>query len=689
MKNVFKIFISDVKAIGSHFFALAIAIAVCFIPALYAWFNIYANWDPYGNTGNISIALTSMDEGYTLDDGTYVNKGREIVEEMAQKTSIHWVVTQTREEAVEGVRAGDYYGALVLGEQLSRNMYDISAALKDKQPSIMFYQNKKINAVANKITETAASTAEHNIQEKYLSILIEKVLNKADETLSEMDGEQAIDKLIETLTNLRGNLLKYSSAIQTLIDNEGNMVDRLDGAAGRVGGFDISDHAARFNSISQAVTNAKNTVLTRVYDIQERLDALYEQIDSAAPEDLSGDMIRSFQDQLRAIRTELEALQQTMPDTGGLMANTVEVLIQRADNLDRQLQQLLETGVLSENAPTLFDAIKEGMKTLRNLFNDNLLGGFIKFFDAMARDLELLSQILYGVNSTVADIGPVLMAAKSTIYALDGTLRQLKSLLDSGVAAVDKLLKVVVDAKENDLLGMLVELVNGDPEEFAAFLSEPVQVQTTTIYPVSTYGTAMAPFYSTLAIWVGCVVLAAILKVHADPTKLENPTPGQLYWGRFIIYFLLSQIQTAVILLGDVYLLGCQCVNLGLLLLAGAVTSFVFTALIYSMVLSFGDVGKAIVVVVMIVQIAGSSGSYPIEILPEIFSKIYIFFPYPYAINAMREAICGLYRYDYYWYLAELMIFGVLGLLIGLVIRKPFVPVNEFIEEEMEESGFL
>ncbi|MBQ9684964.1 MAG: YhgE/Pip domain-containing protein [Oscillospiraceae bacterium] len=689
MKNVFKIFISDVKAIGSHFFALAIAIAVCFIPALYAWFNIYANWDPYGNTGNISIALTSMDEGYTLDDGTYVNKGREIVEEMAQKTSIHWVVTQTREEAVEGVRAGDYYGALVLGEQLSRNMYDISAALKDKQPSIMFYQNKKINAVANKITETAASTAEHNIQEKYLSILIEKVLNKADETLSEMDGEQAIDKLIETLTNLRGNLLKYSSAIQTLIDNEGNMVDRLDGAAGRVGGFDISDHAARFNSISQAVTNAKNTVLTRVYAIQERLDALYEQIDSAAPEDLSGDMIRSFQDQLRAIRTELEALQQTMPDTGGLMANTVEVLIQRADNLDRQLQQLLETGVLSENAPTLFDAIKEGMKTLRNLFNDNLLGGFIKFFDAMARDLELLSQILYGVNSTVADIGPVLMAAKSTIYALDGTLRQLKSLLDSGVAAVDKLLKVVVDAKENDLLGMLVELVNGDPEEFAAFLSEPVQVQTTTIYPVSTYGTAMAPFYSTLAIWVGCVVLAAILKVHADPTKLENPTPGQLYWGRFIIYFLLSQIQTAVILLGDVYLLGCQCVNLGLLLLAGAVTSFVFTALIYSMVLSFGDVGKAIVVVVMIVQIAGSSGSYPIEILPEIFSKIYIFFPYPYAINAMREAICGLYRYDYYWYLAELMIFGVLGLLIGLVIRKPFVPVNEFIEEEMEESGFL
>ena len=689
MKNVFKIFISDVKAIGSHFFALAIAIAICFIPALYAWFNIYANWDPYGNTGNIGIAIASEDLGYTLEDGTYVNKGREIVEEMAAKTSIHWVPLETREDAIEGVRAGDYYGALVLGEQLSRNMYDINAALKDKEPCIMFYQNKKINAVGNKITETAVSTAEHSIQEKYLSILIEKVMDQAEETLSDLDGEEAIDKLIATLTHLRDNLSTYSAAIQSLIDNEGTMVGTLDDAAARVGGFDITEHAQRFDNISKAIENAKNAVLTRIYAIQERVDALNERIESALPGDLSGEMISSLQEELHAIQAELEALKETMPDAGGLLANTVDVLIQRADTLDKQLQQLKETGISDEERETLLDGIKSGMATLRNIFNDNLLGGFIKFFDAMARDLELLSQILYGVNATVADIGPVLSAAKSTIYALDGTLHQLKNLLDAGVMAVDKLLAVVVNAKEDDLLGLIAELLNGDPEEFAAFLSQPVQVETTTIYPVSTYGTAMAPFYSTLAIWVGCVVLAAIIKVHADPTKLKDPTPGQLYWGRFIIYFLLSQIQAAVILLGDVYLLGCQCVNLKLLLLAGAVTSFVFTALIYSMVLSFGDLGKAIVVVIMIVQIAGSSGSYPIEILPELFSKIYIFFPYPYAINAMREAICGLYRYDYWWYLAELMIFGVIGLLIGLVIRKPFVPVNEFIEEEMEESGFL
>ena len=199
----------------------------------------------------------------------------------------------------------------------------------------------------------------------------------------------------------------------------------------------------------------------------------------------------------------------------------------------------------------------------------------------------------------------------------------------------------------------------------------------------------MTPFYSTLAIWVGGVVLAAIFKVEAEEEGLRRPTPGQLFWGRYLLFFLLSQIQAAIIVWGDLHLLGCQCLEPGLLYLSAAVTSFVFASLIYSLVLAFGDVGKAIVVVVMIVQIAGSSGSYPIEILPPIFAQIYLFFPFPYAINAMREAICGLYQYDIVKYLAELSIFGILGLLIGLIVRKPFVGVNRFIEEEMERTGVL
>ena len=111
--------------------------------------------------------------------------------------------------------------------------------------------------------------------------------------------------------------------------------------------------------------------------------------------------------------------------------------------------------------------------------------------------------------------------------------------------------------------------------------------------------------------------------------------------------------------------------------------------LIYALTLSFGDIGKAIVVVVMVLQIAGSSGSYPIEILPPIFEKIYLFFPFPYAINAMREAICGVYRCDYLIDLGKLLLFGALGLAIGLLVRRPFIGMNEFVEEKLEETEVI
>ena len=256
---------------------------------------------------------------------------------------------------------------------------------------------------------------------------------------------------------------------------------------------------------------------------------------------------------------------------------------------------------------------------------------------------------------------------------------------------MNELVQRLEQLRDNETLETIIEMLHGDPDEFAAFFSSPVIVETQTIYPINSYGTAMAPFYSTLALWVGCVVLAAVIKVEADPKrlKLRHVTDAQLYWGRFLTYWFFGQIQSAVIVWGDLHILGCQCLHPGLLYFAGSVTSFVFVCLIYSLVLVIGDVGKAVVVVVMIVQIAGSSGSYPIEILPEIFTKIYVFFPYPYAINAMRETICGLYRYDYWKYLGQLLIFGAVGLFIGLVLRRPLHGVNEFVEEEMHESGVL
>ena len=684
MGNALRVLGRDIKAIFSSFFSSVIMVAVLVIPALYAWVNIYANWNPYANTGNVPIAIASSDAGYVTEDGEYVNRGAEIVEEIASSTSILWVRTETAEEAIAGVERGDYYGALVMQENLSRNMYDLRAALADDGPSITFYQNAKTNAIANKISTTAATTAEYNIQVKYLTVLIEEMLGETEEFVGELEPEEVLDRLITVLTSLKEHMDHYVVMIQKLRDNEGAALAGLDLAGRSVGGVDTSDARARAALVKSSIQEIQDNFLARLKEVDDHLEAVYFAVESG---EWSEGTRQAAINELKEVRAELEALQDQLPDSliGVAVSRGVTLLLQRAESLE----SVLELWTPGGDDDSLRQNVLTALADMRRILRDNLAYSVVQLLQSIEHDMDLMVNILDSVNATAADIQPVFSAAQGAVTTVNTSLGQFQTVLKSAADAIDKLLDAAINARDSDMLGDLIELLHGDPKQFAEFFAQPVSVTTETIYPVDNYGTAMTPFYSTLAIWVGCVVSGAIIKPVADGKGLRKVRPNQLFWGRFLIFFLVGQIQAAIIVAGDIWLLGCQCLYPGLFFLTAAVTSLVFNLLIYALTVTFGDIGKAIGVVIMIIQIAGSSGSYPIEILPEIFSQIYTFFPFPYAINAMRETLCGLFRYDLLKYLAQLSIFGVFGGLIGVFLRSHFHGVNEYIEEEMEETGVL
>lgn len=695
MINILKIHFSDLKAIFTHFFALVITLAVLVIPALYAWVNIYANWNPYANTGNVTIALASEDEGYVTESGKPVNKGQELVEKLASSTSIHWVVVDDPGTAAEGVRSGRYYGALVFGRSLSRNMYDMTAAISDQEPCILFYQNAKTNAIANKITNTAASSAEHNIQVEYIAVLIEQLLTEVQELTDEVDAEGGLDALIEMLAELRDSLQDYSAALGGMKLMDASLGGRLEQAGYGISYVGIPGSVFDgLESATYAVADVKDATLFRLTVVQDALTAFTKRLDAIDGEEVSADVLLELIELLGRAESALRSLRDSMPSHGEiagmeLAVRTMDMLLKRIRDLEAELQLLYDGSAGGVLISASLAELKSDVGAIQGIINENLCPAIELIFDGLVRDLELIYAITGSVNTTIGDIPPVFYAASSSVNALQGTANQLRVFLDGAANGTDRLLQRIMELRDNEKLRELAELLRGDPEEFALFLSQPVLVVTESVYPAENYGSAMTPFYSTLAIWVGGVVLTAIFKVEAEGKQLRRVKERQLFWGRYLLFFFLGQIQAAIIVWGDLHLLGCQCVEPGLFYLCASVTAFVFDTLIYSFALAFGDVGKAIVVVVMIVQIAGSSGSYPIEILPPIFSQIYLFFPFPYAINAMRESVFGLYEWDICRYLAELGIFGVLGLLVGLVVRRHFVGVNRFIEEEMEQSGVL
>ena len=597
MRTVLSIFKNDIVSVSRRFFALAIIVAISALPALYAWVNIYANGNPYANTGGISIAVASLDPGIELGDGTHVNMTDEVFEELKESDKIGWTFPASAKEAVDGVKSGRYYAAVIFEDNFTYNMYHFEQALLDSKAPITYYENAKRNAIAPKITETAAATLQQSIKTKYLETVFRTVFDETGELADELEKGDMTDTVIDQLSDLRDNLLAYDKAISSFTSNSSEVKSGIASIGNKL-------------SSSRAETRKKA---------------------SKAKADLAA--AKSSIEQLKAA---LEERKKMLPEDNTVDTTQLEVQIQ-----------------------------------------------------ALEDSLSRLAPLTASISAMMDSIDPVLDNANNTVSALDLSLLQMQKVFRASADEIDDMIAKLQTASDNEKLELLAKLLGGDPEEYARFFTSLVDVEVEEVYSVASYGAAMAPFYSVLAIWVGGVILVSILKTHIDREKFPDATDSQAFFGRFILFFLIGQAQAAVIVAGDIFMLGCAPAHPWLMWLSAAVASLVFVLLIYALTISFGDIGKAIVVVIMVLQIAGSSGSYPIEILPVIFGKGYKFFPFPYAINAMREALCGTYGHDYVIYLAELLIFGVIALAIGLLVRKPFIGMNDFVSEKIEETEVL
>ena len=684
MRNILAVFKYDIKTLSQHFFAMAVALAICLLPSLYAWLNIYSNWDPYGNTGNISIALASMDKGYVDDDGTVTNKGDEVLDNLREATSINWIFLDNEEEAVNGVYSGEYYAAVVIDEDFSYNMFNMLTEWTGK-PSITYYENAKKNAVATKITDTAAESVKTSINEAYLEVVINTVMESANRIAEDIESDDPsgtfhgiIKQAITTLKAADQTMAAFSAATSGIPQNSLD-TQKLDEILMQM--EENMPTAADINATVAEINMNINEINAR---LEEALRILQDSNSSGGAVANAQQVVTDSADSLAGIAKALEdialPLKYTQPEYYTLLMNMSaaasetsdwlymlakqEILAGTVENVSSSLETLIALN--SSFIPCVEDIGRELSATFLNVA-DLLESSKIMLSDAAVLK-EAAAQTKADANEVVNILKP---AGKRVTNSLNDVLHRLETL----------------DGEE--YIQTLIEILGGSPVVYGEYFAQVVQTTVTPVYPIANYGSAMAPFYTILSIWVGGVMLGAIFKPHARRDGLIDPKPHELYFGRYLLFFVLSQIQTVVILLGDLFILKIQCLHPGLLFVCGAVTSFTFSLLIYSLAVSFGDVGKAIVVVVMVLQIAGSSGTFPIELLPEIFRKIYRFFPFPYAIDAMRECICGVYGSTFIVKLGQLLIFAVVALLIGLFARKPFIGVNEFMEEQLEETGMF
>ncbi|MBR3330253.1 MAG: YhgE/Pip domain-containing protein [Mogibacterium sp.] len=690
MRTILSIFRSDIGSLSRRFFALAIIVAISVLPALYAWVNIYANGNPYANTGSIEIAVASRDPGLDLNDGTHINMADEVCEDLKTNDKIGWRFPDTADEAVAGVKSGRYYAAVIFEDNFTYNMYHIEQALLDEKAPLTYYENQKRNAIAPKITETAAANVQKSIKTKYLETVFGFIFDETNDVADKLAEDDTAENVIARLKDLRDTLRSYDASISSFTAKSGQIHSGIKNAEGKLkDAADTTDKSA--SAASADLTKAKQTleVLKKILENREariekeraELEKITKQlhVDGITEAEREA-LIKQATERANILKADLEGLLAMFPESKGSAAVSairavLQAMISDIDTLNNAYSD-----------PTAVPTIMEELKKLsQKQFSDSVAS----LISTLDRTISVMEPLMQSMSSMLNGVSPVLDSADVTVSELEASLLQMQKVFRASADKIDGIIDKVEAVDAEDRLAVLIDLLGGDPGAYAEFFSSLVDVDVEEVYSVASYGAAMAPFYSVLAIWVGGVILVSILKTHIDRKKFPEATEAQAFFGRFLLFFLVGQMQAAVIVAGDIFLLNCQPVHPWLMWISAAVTSFVFELLIYALTISFGDIGKAIVVVIMVLQIAGSSGSYPIEILPPVFGKIYKFFPFPHAINAMREALCGTYRHDFVIYLAYLLIFAVVALAIGLLIRKPFLGMNNFVSEKIEETEVL
>lgn len=720
MKRAFEIFRRDVNRLSHNMVAMIVTIGVCLIPSLYAWFNIAANYDPYANTGNIKIAVANADKGTENELIGELNVGEEIVQNLKKNDSLGWKFTDEK-KAVQGVKSGKYYAAIVIPEDFSSSFVSILSG-DMKQPQFEYYLNEKKNAIAPKVTGTGASTIQEQVNEEFIAAAagsVSKILGQTAEQMgTQVDTVQ--ESLIAKMQTAEENLEEYQVVLENLNKTIDGSDDLINGTQETLDALKsaVASGAKSMNNGTDILASVRNSVGALSVGLSDGLtqgaDAL-SGISSAVGTDLGklnekvqnvnekiGNTITSMQDLIsknEEILTVLRELDNQVP--GNPLSEIIEKL-ETENQRHKEILKNLQTGNNSignavntsvQGLNQIASVIQDGQKNLqtsRASFEKNVLPFLNQSLDSFAQLSGKVSGVLAGVEPSAEQLKNVTGDLKQTLSDTKTAMESTKEALDDVQKKLNTAITDLGALQSSDIYLSLKELTKKDTGEVAEFMHSPVQLETKSFYRVENYGSAMAPFYTNLAIWVGGIALIAIFKMEVDKDeKIKSFTVTQGYFGRWILYITTGLIQALIICLGDIYLLKIQCKNPAAFVFAGLFASFVYVNLIYALSITFKHIGKALSVILVILQIPGSAGTYPIEMTPAFFQFVHPLLPFTYGINAMREAIAGIYGMHYWKNILCLAVFLPIALGIGLLLRPHLLNLNYLFDRKLAETDLM
>lgn len=711
MQNIIKVAKNDFIKVFTNYALLIVVIALSILPSLYAWINIKASWDPYSQeaTSRLKVAVVNMDEGIVFNNSN-INIGNKLIDELKSNRALGWEFL-SKLESQEKLKYGKIYASIEIPNNFSKDL--LSFTTNDiVKPELIYTVNEKLNAIAPKITSKGADTIQNSINEEIIKTISALLLNIAKDAGINIE-ENIMPKLLyisKLLHDVQGSYFAlYQDAIsaQDKVESIENFIDVISSNIPKIEEIlndadNITDRLDNYMITMQGGLNGVIPLMIRdiriINSISESLVNIIGQLNNSelSPQEIS-DFISNIKDSLKSIDKIINSAASILDSINNLIPN---------DNLTEVVNSIMEKSKIINDIYDKLNIILENGIADNDMIN-NLFESIIdvnNFFSYLNNNFD--SKISPEINSILSDsiknlinINKIIKEARKDVPSITSTISNVDDLFKIGSYGTEKLIEVLPTIKEkidditlkvdninsNKNIIDLIDLVKSNVSERIDYLENPVNMKNITIYPMGTYGSQMSPFYSVLASWVGLTLLVSILKINASKTLKSY----EVYFGKMSLFMIIAILQGLIIALGDLYLLKINCKFPLLFIMSIIFISIVFTFIVYTLVSVFGNVGKVIAIIFMILQVAGSGGTFPIQLTSPFFINLNPYLPFTYAISMLRESIGGVVKNIFLADIFYMVIFCIVSLIIGIFFKRYINKLMKSFSEKLEETNLV
>lgn len=728
MNNILTILRDDLKAIRGNVMTDVIIFGLAIIPLLFTTFNVLASWDPFANTKQLKIAVASEDEGHQSDLASLkLNLGDEVLSQLSRNDEINWVLTNS-EDAVEGTKSGEYYAGIVLPKDFSANL--LTFYVEGTEPSkLNLYTNEKKNALSTTITQRSATGVIEKIDESFTRVVSNVglgVISSLDQYLDEGETQAALNNVhhrvntvqsrldaasgtVMALSNLVDSTIPLTRAANNILNEAGNQASSTTNDNGEspidILKSTLDESTGSLDASLAATTQSYEVLSAQIEELLNNASATSAQTAQTfrTAADRVGQQTAAFQGVKDSIQKEADKVNLPAPVAAGYKAvmGQLDASIAQSNALHDSLTSTannIENGGKSQDSKQQTQAAiasaKQAVENARNSYNSNLKPQLAALGDSVgtvANDIDAVKRDIAGVRNTISNDNDALVRARDMTAGLSGTLQQQ-------AARFGELSQKIDEIRDGGDLSQLADLIGDDPELLASRIASPVNVDRQPIYEVAAFGVGMTPFYLTLSLWVGALLACVLVHTNAERKylkknenldKKDHFTRNQVFLGRFITFGLIGIAQSTLVVLSLIFFVEIEPEHPFMMLFASWIITLVFMLIIYSLVITFDSAGKALAVLLLVIQVSGSGGAYPLPLLPEWFQNVSPWLPATYGIDAFRSAIAGIYEADILRELGMLLLFAIPALILGLFLRPAMDNYHKRLQKAIKKTKVM